>query len=158
MSDAEVILWTRLRRHCDDRPKFRRQHPIGSVIADFYCPSVALAIEVDGRTHWDDDAQWHDWKRDRWLKSQGVTMLRIPASRIYSELNCVVDGIHRWVAGLAARQRQAPEMGLAPSTLGSSLRSASGPPPPRAGEVRSLTRTARTSRSGSARPGPSARG
>src|SRR4051812_47503921 len=106
MSGAEVILWTRLRGHGDDRRKFRRQHPIGQVIVDFYCPSVCLAIEVDGRTHWDDEAQWRDEKRDRWLKSQGVTVLRIPASRVYDELNGVVDGIHRWVDGLAARQHR----------------------------------------------------
>jgi very-short-patch-repair endonuclease len=123
MSGAEVILWTRLRGRSDDRPTFRRQHPIGSVIVDFYCPSVRLAIEVDGRTHWGDDAQWRDEKRDRWLQSQGITVLRIPASRIYNDLNSVVDGILLQVAALKAAP---PSLGLAPSTIGSS---ADGPPP-----------------------------
>ncbi len=125
MSDAEVVLWTRLRGRSGDRPTFRRQHPIGSVIVDFYCPSVRLAIEVDGSTHWDDDAQWRDEKRDRWLRSQGVTVLRIPASRVYNELNSVMDGILLTVEGLSRAQ----SVRLAPSTPGSPLRSAGGPPP-----------------------------
>ena len=56
MSGAEVILWTRLRGRGPDKPTFRRQHPFGSIILDFYCPSARLAVEVDGATHWDDEA------------------------------------------------------------------------------------------------------
>ena len=93
MTDAEVILWSRLRGRDPDRPTFRRQHPMGSIILDFYCPSARLDVEVDGRTHWDDDAQARDATRDAWLKSQGVEVMRIPASRIYRELGSVVDGI-----------------------------------------------------------------
>jgi hypothetical protein len=81
---------------------------------------------VDGRTHWDDEAQSRDEKRDRWLRSQGVTVLRIPASRVYNELNGVVDGILLRVEALKVAS---PSLGLAPSTPGSSLRSAGGPPP-----------------------------
>ena len=60
MSGAEVILWTRLRGRSPDRPTFRRQHPFGSIILDFYCPSARLAVEVDGSTHWDDEARAKD--------------------------------------------------------------------------------------------------
>jgi very-short-patch-repair endonuclease len=49
MNDAEVILWSRLRRH--PSLKFRRQHPIGPYIADFACLSARLVIEADGDTH-----------------------------------------------------------------------------------------------------------
>src|SRR5881394_2631380 len=52
MSEPEVMLWSRLRGWSEDRPTFRRQHPFGSIIVDFYCPAAGLAIEVDGRTHW----------------------------------------------------------------------------------------------------------
>jgi very-short-patch-repair endonuclease len=93
MSEPEVMLWSRLRGRRDDRPTFRRQHPMGSIIIDFYCPSARLAIEVDGSTHWSDEAQARDYARDTWLAGQGIEVLRIPASRIYRNLAEVVDGI-----------------------------------------------------------------
>jgi very-short-patch-repair endonuclease len=93
MTEPEVILWSRLRGRSDERPTFRRQHPFRSIILDFYCPSLRLAIEVDGATHWDDVAQAKDGARDRWLAAQGVEVIRIPASRIYRDLDGVVDGV-----------------------------------------------------------------
>jgi len=93
MTDPEVILWTRLRGRKGDQPTFRRQHPFGSIILDFYCPSLRLAIEVDGATHWDEDAQLKDAARDHWLRAQGVRVMRIAASRIYNDLGGVMDEI-----------------------------------------------------------------
>ena len=116
MSEAEVMLWSRLRGRTPDRPTFRRQHPFGSIILDFYCPSARLAVEVDGATHWDDLARKHDEARDRWLASQGVAVVRIPASAIYRDLYSVADGV----------VRQAMSLRPAPSTTRSS---AGGPPP-----------------------------
>jgi very-short-patch-repair endonuclease len=77
MTEPEVMLWSRLRGRTPDRPTFRRQHPFGSIILDFYCPAARLAVEVDGSTHWDEDARAKDAARDRWLMSQGVHMHRI---------------------------------------------------------------------------------
>ena len=48
MSPPEVLLWTRLRVLRGDGPTFRRRHPIGPYIADFYCAAAKLVIEVDG--------------------------------------------------------------------------------------------------------------
>ena len=93
MTEPEVMLWSRLRRRAPDRPTFRRQHPFGSIILDFYCPSVRLALEVDGATHWDQDAQLRDAARDHWLRAQGVTVMRVPAGRIYEDLSGVMDAI-----------------------------------------------------------------
>ncbi|MFN9846768.1 MAG: endonuclease domain-containing protein [Alphaproteobacteria bacterium] len=119
MSDPEVILWTRLRGRSPDKPTFRRQHPFGSVILDFYCPSARLAVEVDGATHWDDAAQARDEARDHWLRSQGVDVMRIPASQVYNQLGDVVDAI-LW------RVDERLRTGPAPSTPPSTGR---GPPP-----------------------------
>jgi very-short-patch-repair endonuclease len=118
MSGPEVMLWTQLRGRGDDRPTFRRQHPIGSIIVDFYCPSARLAIEVDGATHWGDADREKDEARDRWLSRQGIVVLRIPAGAVYRDLSGVVDGI-LWKAEERGRR-------LAPSTTRSS---AGGPPP-----------------------------
>jgi very-short-patch-repair endonuclease len=123
MTEPEVILWSRLRGRGPEGLRFRRQHPIGSVILDFYCPSARLAIEVDGSSHFDDEAIARDMARDRWLRSQGIEVQRIPASSVCRELDDVVDGILRFAdMRRAAIQRMRP----APSTTGSS---AGGPPP-----------------------------
>ena len=82
MTEPEVMLWSRLRGRRGDRPTFRRQHPVGSLILDFYCPSLRFAVEVDGSTHWDDDAKLRDARRDHWLEAQGITVMRIPAGWI----------------------------------------------------------------------------
>ena len=105
MSDAEVILWSRLRGRGPDRPTFRRQHPYGNIILDFYCPSARLAVEVDGATHWDDEAREKDEARDFWLEGQGIEVMRIPASRIYHRLGDVTDAILRRADERIAAQR-----------------------------------------------------
>jgi very-short-patch-repair endonuclease len=127
MTEPEVMLWSRLRGRAPDKPSFRRQHPLGSIILDFYCPAARLAVEVDGATHWDDEARARDEARDRWLMSQGVSVHRIPASRIYHDLAGVTDGVILQALALIAEESR--RAGLAPSTLGSPLRSADGPPP-----------------------------
>ncbi|MCW5758661.1 MAG: DUF559 domain-containing protein [Phenylobacterium sp.] len=124
MSAPEVILWSRLRGRNNDRPSFRRQHPIGSVILDFYCPQAGLAIEVDGSTHWSEEAQWKDYARDRWLHDQGVLVMRVWAGEVYRDAATVVDGILARAAELI--EAGGPRVRLAPSTT----RSAAGGPPP----------------------------
>jgi len=98
MTEPEVILWSRLRGRSGELPTFRRQHPFGSIILDFYCPRLRLAREIDGSTHWDDDAQLSDAARDRWLTDQGGQVLRLPASRVYRDLHGVMNEIALKVA------------------------------------------------------------
>jgi very-short-patch-repair endonuclease len=84
LSPPEVILWSLLRR----RPaglKFRRQHPVGPYVLDFYCPSARLGIEVDGLTHDRGDRPERDEIRDVWLKQQRISVLRIPAREVYDD-------------------------------------------------------------------------
>ncbi len=131
MTDPEVILWTRLRGRRGEQPTFRRQHAFGSIILDFYCPSLRLAVEVDGATHWDEDQQRKDAARDAWLARLGVHALRIPASRVYNDLHGVMDEILLTIEALkrggaasaAARPLHPPLFHrLAPASAG-------GPPP-----------------------------
>jgi very-short-patch-repair endonuclease len=93
MSSPEVMLWTRLRGRNPDRPTFRRQHPLGSIILDFHCPSARLAVEVDGTTHWDEEAQRRDRMRDLWLERQGVTVVRVDAAAVYRNAGGVAAAI-----------------------------------------------------------------
>jgi very-short-patch-repair endonuclease len=124
MSPPEVMLWTHLRSRSPDRPTFRRQHPFGSLVLDFYCPSARLAVEVDGSTHWDEAKAARDGARDTWLFRQGVTVLRVPASRVFRDAAAVADGIFLLADELTAAE--APRTRPAPTTIGSS---ADGPPP-----------------------------
>ena len=78
MSPPETRLWSVLRT----RPsglKFRRQHPVGPFILDFFCREALLAIEVDGFAHQLGDNPQRDEARDQWLAKQGIATLRIDA-------------------------------------------------------------------------------
>jgi very-short-patch-repair endonuclease len=92
MSLPEVLLWRELKQ----RPggiKFRRQHPAGHYVLDFYCSDALLAIEIDGEAHSRGDRPERDAVRDAWLASQGVATLRIVATEVLTDLDCVVRGI-----------------------------------------------------------------
>ena len=94
MTLPEGILWQALR----ERPggfKFRRQHPIGGCIVDFYSPASRLVIEVDGASHSMGDHPQRDERRDAWLRAQGFRVLRFAATDVISDLGSVVTGILR---------------------------------------------------------------
>ena len=74
LSLPEKLLWVRIRR---GELNFRRQHPMGEYVLDFYCPAAKLAIEVDGAAHDFGNRPRHDERRTEWLKSEGVEILRI---------------------------------------------------------------------------------
>jgi very-short-patch-repair endonuclease len=73
--------------------RFRRQHPIGPFILDFYCAQARLAIEIDGIAHDMGDRPARDRDRDAWLGQQGVATLRLPASAVMDDLEAVVRAI-----------------------------------------------------------------
>ena len=92
MTLPEVLLWRLLKL----RPhglKFRRQHPIGPYVVDFYAPAVKLAIETDGVVHDRGDAPARDMRRDHWLNEQGITMLRIAARDVLSSPEAAAEAI-----------------------------------------------------------------
>ena len=85
MSPPELLLWSALR----ERPrgfKFRRQHPAGHYVLDFYCASVRLAIEVDGFAHDSARAAARDAGRSGWLRSQQIATLRVPARVVLDDI------------------------------------------------------------------------
>jgi very-short-patch-repair endonuclease len=93
MSNAEVILWSRLRRKQVHGVTFRRQHPIGPFIADFACWEARLVIEVDGPSHVSDDAQVKDKSRTEFLNQAGWEVLRVWNNDVYNNLHGVMDAI-----------------------------------------------------------------
>ncbi len=81
VTDPERTLWAMLRRN-QIGLRFRRQHPIGGYVLDFYCPSARLCVEVDGPAHEEWEQIERDAVRDAWLVSQGVTVLRFTVSDV----------------------------------------------------------------------------
>jgi very-short-patch-repair endonuclease len=92
MTLPEGMLWQALRQRPDGF-KFRRQHPIGRCVADFYCPSSRLIIEVDGESHSMGDQPERDQRRDHWLREQGLHVLRVSAVDVIRDLPSVVMAI-----------------------------------------------------------------
>ena len=88
----EGLLWRALRERPNNL-KFRRQHPCGPFVLDFYCESAKLGIEVDGMAHDMGDQPNRDLARDRWLDGQGIEILRIPARHVLKDLDAVVRQI-----------------------------------------------------------------
>ncbi|ACG77446.1 conserved hypothetical protein [Phenylobacterium zucineum HLK1] len=103
MTPPEVRLWRVLRGKALDGLRFRRQHPIGSYVLDFYCEAAALCVEVDGQRHWLGRAQERDAERDAWLAARGIRTLRLSASLVLEDMDAALRAI-----AAEARRRPPP--------------------------------------------------
>jgi very-short-patch-repair endonuclease len=101
-TDAEAALWARLRTKRFLGFKFRRQHPCGPYILDFYCAGRLLAVELDGGQHFSPSAQSYDRRRTAFLVRHGITVLRFPTDLVFSELAAILDAIHLALTGGSA--------------------------------------------------------
>lgn len=91
---AEELLWNYLKQ----KPlgyKFRRQHPLGNFILDFYCHSLKLVIEVDGSIHDIEEVAENDKIRDAALKNVGLTIMRFTNDEVEHHLEAVIQTIHQ---------------------------------------------------------------
>ena len=84
LTKSEGILWEALRNRGLGGRKFRRQHPVGTFILDFYCHDESLAIEVDGGIH--EGQATADAQRQRAIESVGVRFVRVSADLVDSDL------------------------------------------------------------------------
>src|SRR5687768_10214233 len=92
MSLPEGLLWQVLRK----RPggfKFRRQHPVGPFVLDFYCAARKLAVEVDGMSHNMGDNPSRDLRRDAYLRQLGLRIVRFDAADVLRGMDSVVKVI-----------------------------------------------------------------
>jgi type I restriction enzyme R subunit len=96
-TSPEALLWELLRDRRLLGRKFRRQHQVGNYVADFYCREAQLVIECDGTVH-DDNEQWqHDQKRDVYLVSQGLRVLRFSNDAVLNRTEAVLSEIAKAV-------------------------------------------------------------
>lgn len=100
---AERLLWRWLRDRRFSAYKFRRQHPMGPHILDFFCIEAKLNIELDGSQHGHPDHAHADKDRDRWLQERGIQVLRYWNIRLRREKQAVRDAIWQ------ALQERAPK-------------------------------------------------
>jgi very-short-patch-repair endonuclease len=93
MTDAENMLWTKLRRKQLKGHPFYRQKIIGKYIVDFYCPKANLVIELDGGQHYSERGQAKDRARDDVLRKMGIKVLRFSDREIFENMDGVMQGI-----------------------------------------------------------------
>jgi len=91
-TEVEKLLWRRL-RDAQLGWKFRRQHPIGPYILDFYCHEGRLVVELDGGQHAKGREAGRDRRRDRYLAEQGLRVLRFWNNEVLENMDGVVMAI-----------------------------------------------------------------
>jgi len=91
MTPAENMLWQRLRAHRLGGLKFRRQHPLGPFIADFYCAERRLVIEIDGDIHVQQAE--HDQARTEQFEAYGYRVIRFRNAEVERDIETVLAKI-----------------------------------------------------------------
>jgi very-short-patch-repair endonuclease len=95
MTDAERLLWSKVRMKQLKGLMFSRQQPLGGYIVDFYCHEANLVIEVDGGQHFTDDNRAYDRIRDEFLVNIGLTVLRFTNSDVFDNIEGVIEVIEQ---------------------------------------------------------------
>lgn len=94
MTESEKQLWLYLKNE-QLGVKFRRQHSIVNYIADFYCPSLKLVIEVDGSQHFVQDGMEYDKIREEFMNSLGIKTLRFNNNDVMKNIEGVLESIRK---------------------------------------------------------------
>jgi very-short-patch-repair endonuclease len=97
MTNAENMLWLRLRGKQLKGYPFYRQKIIGKYIVDFYCSKANLVIELDGGQHYSDTGQKKDRTRDDVLRKMGLKVLRFSDKDVFENLGGVMERIWSWL-------------------------------------------------------------
>ncbi len=134
LSKSERILWRYLRGK-QSGFRFRRQHPIGPFIADFYSREAALVIEIDGDAHFRNDAaQAYDESRNCFMQKMGLTVLRFTGSEVLRNLDGVMRVIQRALDSAHPSDIEGWEWRTAESLRAGDVVLTPSQPPPQAGE------------------------
>jgi len=110
MSPPELAIWYRVKHTRQLGYPFRRQHPLGPFVADFYCHAAALVVEIDGSHH--SQQVGYDNGRDAWMTANGLLVLRFTAIEVNKNVDAVAATCLR-----VARERFV-ERGGASKTMG----------------------------------------
>jgi very-short-patch-repair endonuclease len=97
MTDAERLIWSRLRRRQINGHQFYRQKIIGEYIVDFYCPAANLIIEIDGGQHCSPEGIKKDKVRDDYLQGLGLRVLRFLDTDVLKNMDGALERILEYV-------------------------------------------------------------
>jgi very-short-patch-repair endonuclease len=117
-TSGERRLWNALQKNrALIKLKFRRQHPIGPYIADFYCHSLKCIIELDGPSH--DGKVTQDKQRDDYMNHLGITVFRFTERDAYNKPETVIETILAAMVSLPHPLPEGGESGSASSRISS---------------------------------------
>lgn len=97
-TETEKIVWDKLRDRRFLNLKFRRQYGIGNYIADFYCSSLKLVIELDGGQHFTEEGLEYDKIREEFMKSLGIKTLRFNNNEVLNNIEEVLIKIETFTS------------------------------------------------------------
>jgi len=95
MTEAEKLIWAKIRAKQLKGYQFYRQKNIGDYIVDFYCPAAKLIIELDGGQHYSPKAMQEDKNRDNYLQKLGFKVLRFSNSEVFDNTQEVLESIYK---------------------------------------------------------------
>ena len=93
MTEAEKTVWEELKKRIVFKARFRRQHPIGIFIVDFYCHEYKLAIEIDGEIHLKNEVIEYDDGRSHDIEKFGIKILRFTNNEVFTDLKKIIEEI-----------------------------------------------------------------
>jgi very-short-patch-repair endonuclease len=92
-TDAERLLWQRIRGRQLDKLKFFRQFSVGPYILDFYCPEKKIAIELDGSQHASEQGMAYDQERTVYLNTKDIKVMRFWNNEVLTNMEGVIERI-----------------------------------------------------------------
>ncbi len=95
LTDAEKLLWSKIRKRQTKGYQFNRQKPVGDYIVDFYCDKARLVMEIDGGQHYEERNIEADRKREKFLKSLGLRIMRFTNLDVLQNIDSVVEKIRK---------------------------------------------------------------
>jgi len=95
MTDAERLIWSRVRRKQILEVQFYRQKPIGQFIVDFYAPKIKLVVEIDGSQHVEPEHCQRDKERDAVLNALGLKVLRFDNHAVLTNIEGVMESLYQ---------------------------------------------------------------
>ena len=93
-TEAEKILWQKLRNRQINGFKFFRQCSIGKYIADFYCSELRLVIELDGSQHYEENSLEYDKIREEFMKNLDIKTIRFNNLDVFKNLDEVMERVY----------------------------------------------------------------
>ncbi len=93
MTDAEKLIWSKIRDNQLKEKRFYSQKIIDNYIVDFYCPKANLIIELDGGQHYEPENREKDRARDAYSANNGLKVLRFSDKEVFNNTSGIIEKI-----------------------------------------------------------------